>query len=1105
MTKRASTILLVLATAGIGCSGDTGVTKFNAEPDPTIVSPADGASIDIGATVELVGAASDPDDAAGTLSATWAVDGVEACAGAVGADGATRCDWTVTSASASITLTVSDPEGATGTDAITLLGIANEAPVARIDAPTEGLVVGEGEAVAFAGVVGDAEDAAGTLDVVWTSDQDGVLDESPPDSAGGVAFTTTALTVGTHTVVLTATDSDGAFAEAQVVLTVDGLPTAPTVTLGPDPAGTDDDLVATVVADGIDPEGAPVRYRYEWFVDGLLSAAGDGATFPATETTRGQTIGVLVYPSDGVYEGPPGAAEREIGNSAPTVAEVTLTPDPAAVTDTLTCAAVGAVDADGDGVTLAWAWEVAGARVAVTDPTLSPSWFAAGDAVRCFAQPTDGLDPGAEVASNLVVIGNSPPEGASVTLYPSTPDTDDVLTALAAATDPDGDRVTWAYTWLVDGAVVAATGDTLDGAIWFDRGQTVQVLATPSDGVSSGATATSAVVTVGNSAPTLSGVSLSPAPAYEDSTLTCTPGATGDADGDAVVVDYAWEVDGARIAATTATLDGAHFDKGRSVRCLVTPRDGSDAGATVASDLVDVLDSAPVRAVVSLTPDPPYTDEALTAVATASDVDGDPIAWDYAWFVDGVAQAETSDTLDGASFARDQLVEVWATPTGGTATGAPAYASTTVANRAPSLAALTLSPDPAYEASTLTCAPGATSDADADPVSLTYAWDVDGVRIAAAGSTLTGADFGRGDVVTCRARPDDGTDAGADVVSNAVTIGNTAPTGTTVSLTPSDPTTDTVLTATASAADADADGLSWSYAWYRNGSPLAASGATLNGATWFGRGDVVFVVATPSDGAATGPSATSASVTVGNTAPAAPVVEIQPADPIEGVDALRCVVTTPARDADGDSVTYTAAWTVDGSPFPGFSTSFTGDSIAASDTVAEEEWTCLVTTTDGTDAGGSASDSVFILGDPVDYAHVQYPCSVRVAAGGSFDVYAWVYEPAVTQGPGQGLGIEVQMGVGPDGSHPESDAGWTWTDATYNGDKDGPYPGDRANDEYAATLTAPGTPGAYDYAARVTTDGGLSWLFVDLGGDACSLTGTTDGYEPTTAGPLEVY
>jgi len=145
-----------------------------------------------------------------------------------------------------------------------------------------------------------------------------------------------------------------------------------------------------------------------------------------------------------------------------------------------------------------------------------------------------------------------------------------------------------------------------------------------------------------------------------------------------------------------------------------------------------------------------------------------------------------------------------------------------------------------------------------------------------------------------------------------------------------------------------------------NGVPVGASGATLDGEIYFDRDDVVAVTVTPTDGADTGASLASSSVTIRNSAPSAPVVAIDPAYPEAG-DELFCDVTTEATDADGDAITYTVSWEQDGAAFGSASrTVWTGDTVAGTYVQDEEAWVCSVMASDGTDIGSAGEDEVFI-------------------------------------------------------------------------------------------------------------------------------------------------
>ena len=132
-----------------------------------------------------------------------------------------------------------------------------------------------------------------------------------------------------------------------------------------------------------------------------------------------------------------------------------------------------------------------------------------------------------------------------------------------------------------------------------------------------------------------------------------------------------------------------------------------------------------------------------------------------------------------------------------------------------------------------------------------------------------------------------------------------------MTLSPAAVRTDDTVTATATTSDADGDDVTVSYVWKIDGVVVdGETSSTLDGSAHFDKGQTITVVATPSDGSAEGDSATSDGVTVLNSAPKAPSVDISPDEP-ESSDNLVCSVSTESTDADGDAVSYTITWTVD--------------------------------------------------------------------------------------------------------------------------------------------------------------------------------------------------
>ncbi|MFH1469813.1 MAG: Ig-like domain-containing protein [Pseudomonadota bacterium] len=838
----------------------------NSAPSCAITAPDDGASGEQGALVTFRGQVGDVDVPADWLDVRWSSDHDgdlgDSTPDTGGQVAFSTSDLSV--ATHTLLMTVTDEVGATCTDFI--LYTVGTPPVLTVTSPATGDLYEEGQTITFSATVSDNEDRPTAIELAWTSDLDGVLSTSGADSTGLAEFTRRDLSPGEHTLTVTATDTAGLFARALKTFTVNGLPSAPVVEISPDPASTGDALTVSLLTPAVDPEGDAIAYGYAWYRNGVLSSASTSGVLPASATAKGETWRVVVTPNDGLADGAPGEDSVVIANSAPVLASVALTPDPASVSSTLSCTPATATDADGDTVSYAYAWEVSGSTIAATGSTLGAPSFARGDTVTCTVTPSDGTDAGTAVRSNTVTIANSPPSIVNVTIDPNPAYAGDALRcAWGGYSDADGDADASTIAWTLNGSA-AGSGTSLGAGVV--RGDVVVCTVTPFDGTDTG-TALSATLTVSNTPPVLDAVTLAPDPAHEGDTLTCTPGSTTDADGTTTFTyGYAWTVAGARISATGTTLSSASFAKGDTVYCTVTPSDGSGTG--------DPVDSNEI----------------------------------------------------------------------------------TVENSAPSIAGVAISPDPATTGDTLTCAWSGFSDPDGDADASTATWTLNGG--AAGGGTTLSATIARGDVVVCTVTPSDGSDAGTPV-TDTLTVGNAAPSVTAVSLSPTTAYTSTLLTAVVSSTDPDGDAVSVSYAWTVDGASVAATGATLDGATYFDKHQDVVVTVTPSDGIDTGAPVASAAVTILNTPPTAPTVSIDPSDPEEGTDDLLCQVDVASTDADGDTITYVMDWDVDGTFYSGTATTtWPGDTVPATATTAGEVWTCSATPDDGDDYGDIGEASVTI-------------------------------------------------------------------------------------------------------------------------------------------------
>ncbi len=206
-----------------------------------------------------------------------------------------------------------------------------------------------------------------------------------------------------------------------------------------------------------------------------------------------------------------------------------------------------------------------------------------------------------------------------------------------------------------------------------------------------------------------------------------------------------------------------------------------------------------------------------------------------------------------------------------------------------------------------------------------------------------------------------GDDTGTVDPTDDTACPNTPPVVGAVSLAPEDPTcTDSLVCTATGVSDADGDPVNLTYTWTVDGSAVSETSDTL-GSGWT-PGQTIRCAITPDDGLASGAEVTSNEVTAVNTPPTAPEVAISPTNPQEGADDLVCDIVTPATDCDGDALTTTLTWTVDGKPWTGATSTTTeaDDTISGADTVEGQTWTCTAEATDGTDTSDPDSDSVVI-------------------------------------------------------------------------------------------------------------------------------------------------
>ena len=166
------------------------------------------------------------------------------------------------------------------------------------------------------------------------------------------------------------------------------------------------------------------------------------------------------------------------------------------------------------------------------------------------------------------------------------------------------------------------------------------------------------------------------------------------------------------------------------------------------------------------------------------------------------------------------------------------------------------------------------------------------------------------------------------------------------------------------------------YRWQVDSAETTGTLDHLHGWKHFEKGQDVQLYVEPVDG---GDGVWSNIITVANTPPPAPGINLYPALPIAGVDTLRCAVTGVA-DFDDDEITYRIDWTRDGNPWaalppppddggdpPGWDTGERPpqpppppSEVPAGFISPGELWTCHVSAFDGTDWSVTATAAVVV-------------------------------------------------------------------------------------------------------------------------------------------------
>jgi hypothetical protein len=711
-----------------------------------------------------------------------------------------------------------------------------------------------------------------------------------------------------------------------------------------------------------------------------------------------ERVRVVVTPRDGEDPGDPAAYEVVVDDAPPTAPVIAFATERPTVTAPLrVLVKTPSTDPDGDELKYQYRWTRDGEVVPLPDGTeaskAAPYWTSASEvpasalrkgqrwAVEVRAH--DGEQPGPAARATTTIV-NSPPPAPRLVFAPERPRrVDGIAVVIDQPPDPDGDVITYRYTWTRDGQRFEAPADQTQIPRGVPKkGQRWAVEIVASDGeAESPAVRHEAVIADTAPGPTAITLCDGPVPAGTVPQARIASAAF-DADGDPVTYRHDWFVNGKPVpsAQGQARLTAPALRKHDVVRVVVTPWDGDLAGPPAYGECL-VENTPPGAPQIALEPSEPTAPRGATVAIRkpSTDRDGDDITYRYVWFRDGVQTSHEGPYVPPGMMRHGELWRVVVTPFDGEDTGEPVAAQAIVKNTPPPAPSVVLVPASPAAGEPVVCdARAPERDADQESITLKYRWyrNDQPVSLGEALAALPSKVIRRGEKWRCEAWATDGfaesSHAGAELV-----VRNSPPTAPKLVVEPEVARRGDELTCRVEtpSSDPDDDNVSYTYAWTRNDRPMQAGPEPARvEASRISKGERWRCTATPTDGTTPGPAA-SAERVIANTPPGPAVVRLEPATPRAG-EPVRCEFVAKSEDADGDAVRYRYSWQRNGvaQPFADSSQEVPPRLVKAGD-----RWRCSVTPTDGSEDGpvGGSEEAQVVPGAPEPERPVVAPAPTR--------------------------------------------------------------------------------------------------------------------------------
>jgi hypothetical protein len=758
----------------------------------------------------------------------------------------------------------------------------------------------------------------------------------------------------------------------KATLTVQNTPPlAPSVSFASEAPKAGDSVDVRIDKPSVDPDGDPVTYEYDYFVDGKPAGLPkDQTQIHAGRIRKHELWSVDVTPRDKEHAGSPGRARLRSANTLPAAPEVALEPAAPKVSDPIKAIVKReAKDGDGDKLRYRFRFLVDGVAVAQADTadTLPPRSARKKQVISVEVRADDGEGPGPAATAQVTVV-NTPPLPPKMALFPDKPKGGDTLVAAVAApaTDADGDRLAYRFSFTREGKRVNVGGEREVPGVKGAEAYDVELIANDGEADSEPA---KGKVTIQNAKPSAPAVAFAAeAPFAFDPVDVKVIRPSVDVDGDAITYDYAYLVGGkpSALPKDAKAVPAGTLKKHEVWTVEVTPRDAAEAGPAGRAQLT-VQNSVPAPPRVSIEPAEPTAETGAKARIDepAKDRDNDPVTYRYTWFANGAKlnlPVEAAAVPPG-TLHRGESLKLSVVAFDGEVESPAAVATATVKNSSPVAPEISLGPGKPTVKDTLVCAvktPARDPDGEKPPLRFTWLRDNERVPMGPEQDKVAAGTARHGEVWRCEVTATDG-DLTSVTAKADVTVENSPPSAPAVTIDPQSPRAgqDLSCTLTKPAEDADGDVLTYAFAWSQGGTPLPVEG----GEPWrmpaarVKKGPVFKCEVTVADGSSKSAPA-SAERSLKNSPPGPAVVRLKPEAPSVSTQ-LTCEIAEPAKDPDGDPVRYRFLWTKNGVE-QGYAP--TSPEVPGRLVKSDEIWRCGVIPSDGEQDGPLSESQEVVVG-----------------------------------------------------------------------------------------------------------------------------------------------